>query len=238
MDIVAQIGYSREEVWAARLYANAKPLRFEDIPKQPRSGWMPVGTVEFCRAAMAHQGIPEPDPLDYPEGLAAYPGGINSHRLGVFADLPEGWTPENHQGIHGKPYRTKLPQNEWRPDTPFWYGPWHRFGPEYRFYVLQGVILGYGRYDDKDDDPEDRLELDWTAVRGMVETYQRNGAPKGYALDVGVSDQDGRTYLIEINDGWALGLYKGTCSPRDYLRLLQARWEGIAGAKKPETLGL
>lgn len=226
MDIVAQIGYSREEAWAARLYSDARPVRFEDIPELPKSGWMPVGTVEFCRAAMTHQGIPEPAPTDYPECLIPYCGA--GHRLGTYGDLPEGWSPEHHRGIHAKPYRTKLPSEQWTPETPFWIGNWHRFWAEFRVYVCQGEILGVGRYDDHDEDPEDLPGLDLHQVQEMIDIYQRNGAPAGYGLDVGVSDEDGRTRLVEVNDGWALGLYKGSCSSKDYLKLLTTRWEELA----------
>ena len=151
--VIAQIGYSQTETWIARVYGDAYAVRLEDIPSLPKFGWMPVGTVEFCRAAMAHQGI-----------------------------------------------------------------------VEYRFYVLHGEILGYGRYDDREDDPNDPLPLDMKAVREMIDAYQKAGSPAGYGLDVGVSDEDGMTKLVEVNDGWALGFYKGSCSHRDYLRLLELRW--------------
>ena len=226
MNIVAQIGYSQMETWAARVYGDAKPIHIEDISSLPEYGWMPVGTVEFCRASMVHQGIREPEPLDYPEALRKWMpyGGHVIHR---YDEMPDGWTPDHHQGIHGKPIITKLDESLWRPDTPFWVSPYHRFGPEYRFYVLHGEILGYGRYDDIDDDPTDPLLLDMKAVMDMVNAYQNDGAPVGYGLDVGISDEDGMTKLVEVNDGWALGLYKGTCSQQNYLRLLEARWSEI-----------
>ena len=223
MKIIAQIGYSQTETWIARVYGDASAARLEDIASLPKSGWMPVGTVEFCRAAMAHQCIVESAPLDYPEALAKWmPYG--GHVLCRYGEMPHGWTPEQHQGIHGKPVVTKLAESLWKPDTPFWASPYHRFGPEYRFYVLHGEILGYGRYDDIDDDQSDPLSLDMNAVMDMVTAYQNDGAPIGYGLDVGVSDEDGMTKLVEINDGWALGFYKGSCSHRDYLRLLETRW--------------
>ena len=228
--IIAQIGYSQTETWAARMFGDAQAARLEDIPSLPKSGWMPVGTVEFCRTAMAQQGVPEPEPLDYPDALRAWmPYGGPS--LGVYSELPKGWTYENHQGVHGKPVVTKLGESLWEPDTPFWSSPYHRFGPEYRFYVLRGEILGYGRYDDREDDPNDPLPLDIGVVREMLDAYQRAGAPVGYSLDVGVSDEDGQTKLVEVNDGWALGFYTGSCQPRAYLRLLEARWLELAKAR-------
>lgn len=46
-------------------------------------------------------------------------------------------------------------------------------------------------------------------------------APKGYAIDFGLAD-DGRTLLLEVNDGYSLGSYG--LFPLDYAKLLSARW--------------
>lgn len=46
-------------------------------------------------------------------------------------------------------------------------------------------------------------------------------APNGYGIDFGVTD-DGRTLLIEVNDGYALGSYG--MYYLDYAKLLSARW--------------
>jgi hypothetical protein len=182
---------------------------------------------------MVHQGIAEPYPLDYPVSLQEWiPYG--AHSVIPYGDLPKGWTPENHQGLHGKPVVTKLDEGLWAPDTPFWIAPYHRFASEWRVYILRGEIIGMGRYDDRDvDDTHSFPDMD--IVGQMVSAYTKHDAPAGFGLDVGVSEgpggenpfEDGRTKLVEVNDGWALGLYKGTCSPRDYLRLLEARWTDI-----------
>jgi len=223
-----------EETAAARIYADV-PVRnahIEEIAKFPKQGWMPIGSVEFCLAAMRHQGIPIPEPLDYPSCLEPYI--TCGHHLGKYGDLPKGWTPDNPMGIHAKPVQTKLDARYWDANTPFWIANWHRFGPEYRVYVCQGEILGMAQYDEGYPDLPgiEPLTLDESRVREMVRVYQANGAPAGYGLDVGVSDEDGRTLLVEVNDGWALGYYPwGTLKPREYLRLLLARWEELAQKK-------
>ena len=196
--------------------------------------FMPVGSVEFCRAAMWYQGIKEPEPLDYPECIAHFAAA--GHHLRTFADLPEGWTPEDHR-VHAKPYHTKLDEALWAPETAFWIGNWHRFGPEYRVYIVNGEIVGCGRYDNTEDDVNDPLILDMGRVKEMADLYHGNGAPAGYGLDVGVSDEDGRTYLIEVNDGWALGFYRGSLQRGAYLDLLVARWEEIARTKRNPVTG-
>ena len=52
--------------------------------------------------------------------------------------------------------------------------------------------------------------------------------PKGYALDFGLTD-DGRTLLIEVNDGYALGCYG--LFYIDYAKLLSARWAEFTGTE-------
>ncbi len=51
------------------------------------------------------------------------------------------------------------------------------------------------------------------------------GAPHAYSLDWGVTD-DGRTLLVEMNEGYALGHYG--LPPVSYARFLAARWHQIA----------
>ena len=71
-------------------------------------------------------------------------------------------------------------------------------------------------------------------VRRCIASYQLSGeAPAGYALDVGVLS-DGRTALVEVNDGYAIGFYgKVTPARADaYLRLLVARYEQLIGLRR------
>ncbi len=236
MRIFSQMGYSTAETWAARLEGMAKPARMEDIPSLPKNGWMPVGTVEFCLFAMDRQGIQRPEPIDYPPAIWSFEA--CGHRLGTVADLPSGWSPDKPCGLHVKPWQTKLPHDRWNPDTPVWVANWHRFGPEYRVYVCHGEILGMARYDDWEMDDPDWPDLDLAKIRRMIDLYQDAGAPAGYGLDVGISDQDGQTFLVEVNDGWALGYYpRGTCSAGDYLRLLRERWGELVGNPRHDGLG-
>ncbi len=53
-----------------------------------------------------------------------------------------------------------------------------------------------------------------------------SGAPAGYSADFGVS-ADGRTLLVETNDGYSLGC--GALVANLYAELLLARWEEIVG---------
>ena len=53
-------------------------------------------------------------------------------------------------------------------------------------------------------------------------------APNGFALDFGLT-KDGRTILIEVNDGYSTGNF-GLVSV-DYAKLLSARWAEITGTE-------
>ena len=52
--------------------------------------------------------------------------------------------------------------------------------------------------------------------------------PEGFAMDFGVTD-DGRTLLIEVNDGYSLGTYGLEATL--YARLLSARWAELNGTE-------
>lgn len=91
------------------------------------------------------------------------------------------------------------------------------FVSEYRVFVCEGRVLGIKHYlGDFFTFPDTEL------IKAMVDDYR--GAPAGYSLDVGVL-QDGRTVLVECNDGWSLGNYG--LDPNLYVRLLVARWREL-----------
>ena len=56
----------------------------------------------------------------------------------------------------------------------------------------------------------------------------RDTAPAGYGIDFGITD-DGKTLLVEVNDGHSLGNYN--LRPVEYAKLLEARWDELANAR-------
>ena len=91
------------------------------------------------------------------------------------------------------------------------------FLSEWRFFVLRGKVLGASHY------AGDALAFPAAGVvRLALGAFQ--GAPAGYSADFGVSD-DGRTLLVEINDGYSLG--SGGLVANLYAELLEARWDEI-----------
>lgn len=190
-----------------------------------RKDLCPVGTVAFCRAWMRAVGVPEPQPIDYPDVLQDALGRVVRHT--TFGQVAEGsWV----KPVHTKAWDAHVKQSDC--EHPAEELVWESaviaasdWLSEWRVYVIEGRIVGRGRYDDgRDDAPEP----DWDLVQQWVDRYTQAGAPAGYALDVAAWPK-GRTVLVEVTDGWALGYYKGTCSAPDYARLLDARWRELAG---------
>lgn len=189
----------------------------------------PVGTVEFCRAWMCAVGVDEPEPIDYPPSLdfALH----RSVRQTTFAQAAAGsWV---------KPVSTKA----WEPhvkqseadhlgDEPVWEAPVipdQDWLAQWRVYVVEGVIVGAGRYDDN----EQEYDLPRIVVASWVDAYTASGqSPAGYALDVALWPGN-RLALVEVTDGWAIGYYKGDCSATNYARLLAARWSQIIAPEAP-----
>lgn len=186
---------------------------------------VPVGTVEFCRAWMERGGIREPDPLDFPVSLRRFLG-RNVERLENYAAAPLGaWV---------KPVRTKAWDAHVKaagtpPEGEVWASGPLRLIAEWRVYVLNGRALGLGRYDDGEDDD---LEFCQQTLADMLSAFSGSGeAPRAYALDIALT-HDSKTVLIEATDAWAIGYYKGSCSPTHYAELLASRWREIAGNTK------
>ena len=122
-------------------------------------------------------------------------------------------------------------------DFPVWLSEPVKFVSEWRYYVLDGVVVGAGRYD---EGPDEAPKPDVSRVSAAASEMSLSGslAPAAYALDFGVMD-DGRTALIEANDAWALGYYQGDtpgpkvnpcearCEHRTYAKMLYARWNQL-----------
>lgn len=93
---------------------------------------------------------------------------------------------------------------------------------EWRAYVIDGSVIDVLRYEGDAERAPERAVID-EAVR----LWSASGhAARGYGIDFGVLE-DGRTALVELNDGYGLGNY-GLAADR-YLDLCIARWEQLVG---------
>lgn len=107
------------------------------------------------------------------------------------------------------------------PETEIYCSEVVRFVSEWRCFLLYGRIIGIHFYY---GDPE--IECDRKVIYAAVKAFPN--MPAGCALDFGVTD-DGRTLLIEMNDGYSLGTYGLEATL--YARLLTARWAELNGTE-------
>lgn len=93
---------------------------------------------------------------------------------------------------------------------------------EYRVYVNKDRgILGVKHYL---GDPY--LKLDESFVNEVHLAAKKNLKENSYSLDFGIKE-NGENFLIEVNDGWAIGNYG--LSPYDYYSFIKARWLQLTG---------
>ncbi len=182
-----------------------------------------VDFMDESRQALAHLGV-DPGPIaTYPEVLGRFLGRrLWTSTINTIAANPDLWP------VFVKPYDdTKVftgvlvrgtgdlmgcgdPSN----DTPVWCSEPVNFYREWRCFVRYGKILDVRPYQGNW-----RSHYDPSVIEDAVASWKNK--PRGCALDFGV-DVKGRTLLIEVNDGFALGAYG--LPPLLYARLLSARW--------------
>lgn len=220
-------------------------LQSEGIPLGVPVDVIPVGTVEFVSAFMTLRGIRLPPHLTYPLCLRSF------LQRKVWVDLfglVDGYDfvkPLHEIKRFTGGVRDEIENKDMiAPNLPVWVSEPVHFIAEWRYYIRSGHIVGAGRYDDGDDGV---AKPDISMVLAAVDKMTKSGeCPAGYALDFGVLD-DGRTALIEANDGWALGYYKGEsdgircyyegpCSAKDYALLLSMRWLQLISSTSLKTL--
>ncbi len=217
------------------------PCSFEDLPHLAgnlKGGSMPVGSVEFVREAMKLAGIQEPPSISYPPGSEAVLG-RNVTTIPIECALahhePIFIKPVSTKAFTGFVYRpgvafSKLDEHEQEqletarsldPDVLVYACNVVAFDGEWRYYVQDGQVIGYGRYDP--DGPDETPDPPSSVVKHIVATL---GIEHPHAVDIGVI-KDGRYVLVEANDAWSIGLYGRALSPRAYLDFLRARWDGL-----------
>lgn len=93
------------------------------------------------------------------------------------------------------------------------------FIAEWRCFVRYGKILDIRRYSGNW-----KCVPDYEFMEKAVADYKT--APNGYGIDFGLTS-DGKTLLLEVNEGYSLGTYG--LLPIKYAKLLSARWAELTG---------
>ena len=131
-------------------------------------------------------------------------------------------------------------------NTPIYVSEPIEFLSEFRCYIIRGSVKAISCYaGNKENAPLD-LKTVYTAVRCLegknrklnASSIVKREASRAYAIDFGVvkyidettGQESQHTVLVEMNDGYSLGLYPG-CSSRIYTDVLLERWNELVGLK-------
>lgn len=97
------------------------------------------------------------------------------------------------------------------------------FVSEWRCFIRYGKLIGVQHYNG-----DASVKCDIANIKSAIEDFR--SMPAAYSLDFGVDDK-GRTLLIEMNDGFAIGCYG--LDDIEYAKFLYARWAELVGETDP-----
>lgn len=187
-----------------------------------------VGYVATVRSRLYDFGIITPE-MDYPDELHKYLGRkIWKAKMNDINNSPESWPvfikpfeDKQFTGVVVRSTKDLIGCGIQGVNQDIYCSEIVDFVAEWRCFVRYGRILSVRPY--KGDW---RKHYDHKVIECAVKEFTT--APAGYAIDFGLTS-DGRTLLIEVNDGYALGCYG--LFYIDYAKLLSARWAELTGTE-------
>jgi hypothetical protein len=210
-------------------------------PKQLEQGSLPLakdtlvaGGVPVVEAALKALGVAVPPADNLPECLARYRGrrvwtstwGELRSKYGRKGPPEPLWVKSLRRN-KGAPSLAVYEADDMEPaaalpdDYEVLVSEYVTFVSEWRCFVRRGRVLDLCRYQGdvfRYPDPN--------SVKAAVAEYTRT-APAAYGIDFGVLT-DGRTVLVEVNEGYSLNPYG--LESMEYSELLEARWLQLMGA--------
>lgn len=190
------------------------------------------GSVGAVLSALRRAGRSTPANVDFPDELQEFLG--REVRFATMGDV-RGWEREGSARLplHVKPrdrqklftgmmvaaFRDLIATANVRDEEPVIVQEPVAMRSEWRASILRGEILHVGNYR---GDP--LVFPDPAVMKSAVERYE--SAPIGYGMDWAVTDE-GRTLLVEVNDGFALGNYG--VPGHQYTALIECRWRQLMG---------
>ncbi|MCR5123091.1 MAG: ATP-grasp domain-containing protein [Ruminococcus sp.] len=185
-----------------------------------------VGCVDTVRSRLNDFGITTPE-IDYPDELRPYLGRkVWQTKMSVINNNPDKWNvfikpleDKQFTGVVVRSVKDLVGCGICGVDQDIYCSEIVDFVAEWRCFVRYGRILDVRHYRG-----DWRKHFDHKVIENAVRDYK--SAPAGYSADFGLTS-DGRTLLIEVNDGYALGCYG--LFYIDYAKLLSARWAELTG---------
>ena len=186
-----------------------------------------VGEVHVVEAALKQLGIQPTQEQCYPEVLRSFLGRKvwASTMREVTAALLKGAMSEIFVKPRGriKAFTGRMVDSSdvgslmhHSASMPVWCGEIVSFASEHRAFVIRSEVKCVQQYGG------DERVADGEVIRDCVDRLTQSGtAASAYAIDFGVL-RDGRTVLLEVNDGYSLGRYG--CAPEVYVDVLGTRW--------------
>lgn len=239
-----QTAYDVKLISANDIYTNKYKITSEDVFG---------GHVQLCQYIWKLLKITDPCIPNYPDELKSYFGrSIRKMKVKAFRRILQ----ENEEFgniLFVKPVTNKLftgftclterefdSKTNCGDNTDVYVSSYVNFGAEFRAYVFKGKVVDCFRYwgdDWKVSTPVEDIEK--MASLSKVKSIF-------YSIDVGIDTLTGKTLLMEVNDGYALGNYG--LAPIDYASYTAQRWLEIVHdplnldpskwAKNCENLGL
>jgi len=220
---IAVVGFDRMGIEVVPFHDVEEIKGFTDLGKKA----MIVGNIGDVWVALKTIGLPRPSALDYPEHLQAFMG--RSIKTCTIEEVRRG-----NKRTFVKPVSQKLftglvfdPENElsrltlasFEDDTPVIISDVVDFISEHRCFVKNHALVGVKHYKGDWTVTPNASSLGVMMTLGMI---AEKPMPEAYAIDLGVT-AEGKTLLVEVNDGYALGCYglPGVL----YARFLETRWE-------------
>lgn len=194
--------------------------RFDDLGEST----IICGNIGDVLLALKKMGVEKPAELDYPEHLNWFLGRnirrmrIEDVRRGTERLFVKPVTQKMFTGLVWDPEdpRSRLVLAPYEYDTPVIVSDIVEFESEWRCFIKHDTLIGVKHYKGDWCKAPARLLLDEAIRLGVGKM------PAAYVLDLGVT-ADGKTLLVETNEGYAVGCY-GLPS-LVYARFLEARWE-------------
>ena len=211
----AQVGayLQGEEVILYQSFSEIKQLTSDDTV---------VDYITETRALLKMMGLNVPV-YDYPIELKEFYGRkIYAGVLGEIVNIPDNWGKFIKPKAGSKIFTGKVVNGTCDLigiglpfDYPIWISEVVEFIAEWRCFVLDGRGLDVWPYTG-----DYHTQFNPSVIDEAISCWK--DAPIAYGLDIGVTS-DGRTLVVEVNDGYALGNYG--LSPLKSINFHKARWK-------------